>query len=805
MVSKKHLKVIEYEPVQQPAEETAEKLRRLEEFLKVQHEVFYKWSISEAVNSGNYLAALQEITEDAARTLEVERVGVWFYDEKRTAIECVDQYCRSSRSHSVGACLAVAGYPAYFKALEAEGQIAAHDAQSDARTREFTPSYLRPLGITSLLDAPIRRDGRIIGIVCHEQVGPQRCWTAAEQNFAISVAYFISQAIRRRDQKKAEESLENQIRFLQCLLDTIPNPVYYKDRQGKYVSCNSAYEEFHGMSREEILGRTVFDIAPTKWAERYTELDQELITKGGTQVYEGEAFQFGGESIDAIFYKSAFSSSDGSPEGVVGVIVDINERKRMEAALEESEKQYRELVDNIPVGILRSTLDGKMIMANSKACSMFGFESKAEMLTLKAADIYAVPAESRAFLKRLLKEVEVEGAELRLKRKDGTTFWASIRSRVIKNEKGKTAYIDSVIQDIDEQKRSELALRESEARYRLLIDNAGDGIVLVDNHGRLLILNPVAARFLGGSPEDFTGKTVQELFPEGADEYMEYVRKVTETGSGVNFTTKIKYRGESRWCSVNIQPIRDVNAPSTGIQVMARDITEQMQIEQEITRLDRLNLVGEMAASIGHEVRNPLATVRGFLQLLGERSAGDERQERNREYYMLMIGELDRANAIISEFLTLSKHRAIDRRPANLNQVIDAILPLIQADAIISDKYVKTELEDVPDLLLDEKEVRQLILNLVRNGLEAMGPQGVLTITTVMEHQEVVLAVEDQGQGIDPGIIEKLGTPFVTTKEEGTGLGLAVCYSIAARHGAAIEVETGCEGTVFRVRFKLDS
>ncbi|MFA4886504.1 MAG: ATP-binding protein, partial [Desulfotomaculaceae bacterium] len=113
------------------------------------------------------------------------------------------------------------------------------------------------------------------------------------------------------------------------------------------------------------------------------------------------------------------------------------------------------------------------------------------------------------------------------------------------------------------------------------------------------------------------------------------------------------------------------------------------------------------------------------------------------------------------------------------------------------------ELWDIPYIDLDEKEIRQLILNLVRNGFEAMPSGGTLTIKTFRDSGEVVLAVKDGGKGIGPEILEKIGTPFFTTKDTGTGLGLAVCYSIAARHNARIEIETGPKGTNFYVRFKI--
>ncbi|MEA4924476.1 MAG: AAA family ATPase [Syntrophomonadaceae bacterium] len=228
------------------------------------------------------------------------------------------------------------------------------------------------------------------------------------------------------------------------------------------------------------------------------------------------------------------------------------------------------------------------------------------------------------------------------------------------------------------------------------------------------------------------------------------------------------------------------------------DISEHKLMEQEIARLDRLNLVGEMAASIGHEIRNPMTSVRGFLQMFENKYSEDK------EFLNLMIEELDRANSIITEFLSLAKNKIVELIPENLNSVLNNILPLLQATATIQDKSIKLYMEKLPVLRLDKKEIRQLVLNLVNNGLDSMPPGGTIAIRTLIEGDTAVLSIKDQGSGISPDVLDKLGTPFFTTKEKGTGLGLAVCYGIAARHNASIEIETGSGGTTVSVRFPLN-
>ena len=233
--------------------------------------------------------------------------------------------------------------------------------------------------------------------------------------------------------------------------------------------------------------------------------------------------------------------------------------------------------------------------------------------------------------------------------------------------------------------------------------------------------------------------------------------------------------------------------------LLLNQYVKQQRFNVELSRLERLNLVGEMAASIAHEIRNPLTAVRGYLQWYLHKGKYAEL----RMSFTTMIEEVDRANGIITEYLSLAKDKAIEFKLGNLNSVLDALFPLLQAEAYNSNHSLKIEKDDIPDIYMDGNEVRQLVLNLVRNGFDAMQPSGVLTIKSFVEGDKVILAVHDTGKGIPQSMRDKLGTPFLTTKDNGTGLGLAMCYQIVGRHGAKIIVETSSEGTTFYVKFKF--
>lgn len=357
-------------------------------------------------------------------------------------------------------------------------------------------------------------------------------------------------------------------------------------------------------------------------------------------------------------------------------------------------------------------------------------------------------------------------------------------------------------QEIIQRRQAEEEARRSEARLRRITNAMQDMICQVDRAGIIEYASPSYQRAVGYAPDYMIGQPFLEfVHPED----QEKVKKTMQAALETRLAGSIEFRHlhasqEYLWVETLGNYLYDEQGKIGGIIFCTRDITERKRLENEMAKLDRMNLVGEMAASIAHEIRNPMTTIRGFLQVLKVKDGCRQ----YRESFELMIEELDRANAIISEYLSLAKGKVVNLEKRDLNAIIHALAPLLRSDAITADKYVHINLGQIPELLLDEKEIRQLIINLVRNGLEAMTAGGSLTIQTFMDGNEAVLAIKDEGTGIAPTVLEKLGTPFFTTKENGNGLGLPVCYSIAARHNATIKVETGTSGTTFFVRFAVN-
>ncbi|WP_280768725.1 two-component system sensor histidine kinase NtrB [Salipaludibacillus daqingensis] len=230
------------------------------------------------------------------------------------------------------------------------------------------------------------------------------------------------------------------------------------------------------------------------------------------------------------------------------------------------------------------------------------------------------------------------------------------------------------------------------------------------------------------------------------------------------------------------------------------EIIEKQELLIKSRRIDNLKLVGDMAVGLAHEIRNPLTTVKGFLQLFSQNKAF----EQNSETIDLMLSELDYTEGVISDFLSLATDKRNELTHYQLNECIQSIKPMIMSQTSLDTKKVIIEMDStIPKVFIDEREIRQLILNLSTNGLEAMNSNQSLTIKTTVLDDEVILIIKDEGNGIYEDIIEDLGRPFLTTKSDHQGLGLSICYSIAKRNHAKIDFKTGKNGTEFFVKFPI--
>jgi len=341
-------------------------------------------------------------------------------------------------------------------------------------------------------------------------------------------------------------------------------------------------------------------------------------------------------------------------------------------------------------------------------------------------------------------------------------------------------------------------LKESEQRFNTIFYYGPNLLLMVDIESKVCLdCNKNFTLNFNYTKEDLIEKGIYDLgvfVPADMDKIFSIINnneKVTNL--------EITFRSRNNKLHYGLLSTEFLTIDSKSCLFMViNDITERKHLREQIEKIDKLKLIDKLAGAMGHEIRNPMTTVRGFIQLL---STKDELVP-YKHYLTLILSELDRANGIITEYLSLAKSTPITLTKTNLNTIINTLFPLIRADAFNRDMQIDLDLQEIPDINLNPQEIRQLILNIVKNGFEAMEAGGVLTIHTKLINDTVCLKIKDKGKGIPANVSKQLGTPFVTTKDKGTGLGMSVCYAIAERHNAKIFIcSSELNGTEITISF----
>lgn len=344
--------------------------------LRKQQEAMMLLAKCQSIYSGDLQAAIQDICQIGANNLEVERVSVWFYDNDRSKLCCIDLYELSKQKHSQGIELAKTDYAIYFEILERERLIVANNAISEPQTSCFAETYLIPQGIVSILDVAISLRDRIVGVICCEQVGVPRQWAIEEQNFATSLAQMVSLTMEAQERKQVEEKIQRTQHFLTSIVENLPNMIFVKNAEDlRFVSFNKAGEELLGYKRDELLGKNDRDFFPPEQAEFFIAKDREVLIGGKLLDIAEEEIQTSDARRKVLHTKKIpIFDETGKPQYLLGISEDITERKLAEEALQESQQKLQAILDNAPAIIFMKDLEGRYLTINRRIEELFGLK-----------------------------------------------------------------------------------------------------------------------------------------------------------------------------------------------------------------------------------------------------------------------------------------------------------------------------------------------------------------------------------------------------------------------------------------------
>jgi PAS domain S-box-containing protein len=497
----------------------------------------------------------------------------------------------------------------------------------------------------------------------------------------------------------------------------------------------------------------------------------------------------------------AYYDDAGQPIRMLGIAADITERKRAEEALRESEAKFRSLFDSSPDAVFLTIPDGTITAANPAARAMFGMTEE-ELCRVGRAGVVA-PDETR--LAAAIEERARTGrfrAELTFVRKDGTRFDGEVSSVIVG---GIPARSFVVIRDITERKRAEEELRLTTDRFKVSL--RGSPIVIY-NQDLDLRYTWLYCPELGHSPAEIIGKRDRDIFPRAEDSAItESIKaEVIRTGSRRRQEVMLYWRGKERLYDLLVDPLLDLDGNIAGVTCASIDITERKQAQEALIRSEKLASLGRMAATVSHEINNPLEAVMNLLYLA---KTAQGMPESTRQYLETASEELNRIAHITRQSLGFYRESG---KPAltSVNAALQSALNLLRTKIRDKEAVIQTQFDEDVQVIAVAGELRQVFANLLVNSLDAVTDKGNIALRirrfTVPEGGQsyVRITIADNGTGISARVQQQVFDALFTTKGAiGTGLGLWVSKQIIDKHGGTIRLRSSTDslrhGTIFSI------
>ncbi len=344
-------------------------------------------------------------------------------------------------------------------------------------------------------------------------------------------------------------------------------------------------------------------------------------------------------------------------------------------------------------------------------------------------------------------------------------------------------------------------LEESEQKYRSIFEDSINGLILWDNQYRIMDINCAGKKLFGLPKEKIIGRLIYEPFINHKKQMLEIKKHVEQVIDNGKYTSTITFEcmdGKTRHIEVNSK-VEIVSGLNFTVIV---DSTEKIEMQEQLRKSDTLSVIGELAAGIAHEIRNPMTALKGFIQLL----EGSIKEEHSM-YYQVITTELSRIDSIINEFLLISKPQAIRFQKKDINQIMKETVDFLNAQAVLYNvQFVANYDEGLPPIYCEPNQLKKVFINIIKNAIEVMPNGGNITIMINNNgDNQIHIAIQDEGMGIAKEKIKRLGEPFYTTKDMGTGLGLMVSYRIIEEHKGSILIESEeGKGTTFHINLPID-
>ena len=620
-----------------------------------------------------------------------------------------------------------------------------------------------------------------------------------------------NEALRRDiiERKRAEVALVHERDLLQALLENIPDFIYFKDIDARFFRVSDAFDGLLGCTADEIIGKTDLEIFPAEFANESLREDQHVIRTGTPIVNKVEACRLSADVTKWVLTtKIPWVNRKGKTLGLLGISRDITELKRVEEAAREAQDRAQLYLDIASVMFVALDSRGVVTLANKQACDILGYR-EGELIgrdwfstclpERESAEVYGV------FQSLLAGEIASSSYfENHVLTSDGEERLIAWHNSVVRGPEGGIIGTLASGEDITERKRVALALTESEERYRPVVDNISLGTVLLSTDYKIKMVNSAIGRMFDKPVEYFVNRNCFEVFHkrEAACSHCAGIQAMA-TGLPQEVETEGVRDDGTRFPVLNrVFPVRDANGNTTSFIEIVEVLTEKReaarrlrQREAELAHVSRVHTIGVMAATLAHELNQPLYAINNYVR-------GIQRRLKNANAVPgvdhlvgaieQVVKEVDRAAGIVTHLREFVGGRAPRRSSVDMGRLLQQAVDLLSS--LARDKRVKLKLEapgDFPFVEADPIQLEQVVVNLVRNAIDAVGnvpaKRRRITVTIrLSETDDAEIVVRDCGPGVAKDFGDKLFEAFATTKKHGLGVGLAISQSIVESHGGKI-------------------
>jgi two-component system, sporulation sensor kinase E len=557
------------------------------------------------------------------------------------------------------------------------------------------------------------------------------------------------------------------------LFNQIQDIVVITNHCGVIVDANQAFCKLLGVEKKSVLGLPFSSFVPKN--------EQQELEKVNGLLEHNQSIR--GKLSIVLSSKLTYFDYVSTLDALNGFTISVLREEKQVLLKQKEQYQYffQEMFTEALDGIVFWDRNGIILNANSAATRIFE-SSFEELIGSCIGSFVSKQNEQDDKILQKLYETEAVRDEMFFSMPNGQEKLLEFSSKYHSAD----GFHMTIFRNISQRHQMEQELRKSEQKFRNIFEGSLEGLILWNDQGTIIDINHSACQLFKLNRNELIGKTLMELLPDynkNHEELKSMMEILKENGK--HHGTFSIYMSEESQFYCEFSSIHHLYADINF--TVFKDITEKIEMESRLKKSDTLHVVGELAAGIAHEIRNPMTALKGFIQLL----QGDMRDDQIL-YFQVILTELDRIDSIVNEFLILAKPQAVKYLQVDITRIMKETVELLTGQAVMYNVQFHTNYSDyLPHIYCEPNQLKKVFVNVIKNAIEVMHEGGKISIEIIRDNDKMIcISIHDQGTGIPAERLKRLGEPFYTTKDRGTGLGLMVSYKIIEEHNGYIRVDS---------------